>query len=388
MYNSGLSSWSFNQRREGKISFDIATAVRVNSLYEKVQRFKERIKSSRRIWILYVVQAVIQAVLTLLFLILNLVLMRNLKGSIKCSVNSVFIPVMHDHFTCTHNLQDVFEKTLHYLFLPLLALCFYIFTNISVWTLWNTQYHSKNKSELDDYIANLHESEKDTTFLLQLLKAYDRQYAEQFHSYMKEDFYKKWKAHILKLKWPSSKLEKLCEDHTNECKRLALTALLGIPETLFALNRLNKLELKLISELENDDFQQFKKLENLIDLALIECNLNEIPQTIFDMSWLKVLTLKYNLISTIGDAIRKLENLTSLNLSHNKLVSIDRSLEDLRNLHILDLSENPDLEMTTIKTALACETLQDLKLSKSTEKKLDNNDLEKFLRLSGKLTPD
>ena len=101
---------------------------------------------------------------------------------------------------------------------------------------------------------------------------------------------------------------------------------------------------------------------------------------------LKVLTLKYNSINTIGSEIRKLKELTTLDLTGNKLVNIDESLKNLGNLHTLYLCENLELEIAAIKTALECRMLKYFKLSDSKIQELDGDVLTKYKKLSGKLT--
>ena len=109
--NEHCSFDSTAQSNQGKNSVDVATAVAVKTLYEKVKRFKECIKSS--IWIkrLYLAQAALQALLALAFIVIDGVNMKNVRGTVKCSLD-VYIPVVHDYFTCSHNLAPVFEIAL------------------------------------------------------------------------------------------------------------------------------------------------------------------------------------------------------------------------------------------------------------------------------------
>ena len=376
--NESFPSSSKALSSESKISVDIATAVQVMALYEKVKRFMERIKSSQKIWIVYLIQTSIQICLTVVFVFFNAFHVTSLKGSVKCSVDSVCIPVVHGHFTCTHNLQPMFERAL-IAFIVVLSL--YLLSPIGV----VIRTISKNKSDSDHNIANFPKLEKDARFLLQLLEAYDKSYAQQFRKYMSEDSEKDLKAKILKMHWPLSKLEDHCSINETEGMTLSLTGLSGIPETLFDLTSLNKLELKRC-ELQHDEFHQIEKLRNLEDLALVECKLNKIPEKILCITWLKVLTLKYNSINTIGSDIGKLKELTTLDLTGNELVSIDESLKNLGNLHTLYLFKNPELGIAAIKTALECRMLKNFKLSDSKIQELNGDVLRKYKKLNGKLT--
>ncbi|XP_072276008.1 volume-regulated anion channel subunit LRRC8D [Pyxicephalus adspersus] len=85
-----------------------------------------------------------------------------------------------------------------------------------------------------------------------------------------------------------------------------------------------------------------KKMMNVAELELHNCELERIPHAIFSLTNLQELDLKLNSIRTIEEVIsfQHLKRLTCLKLWHNKIVSIPQSISQVKNLESLYLSNN------------------------------------------------
>lgn len=85
-----------------------------------------------------------------------------------------------------------------------------------------------------------------------------------------------------------------------------------------------------------------KKMMNVAELELQNCELERIPHAIFSLTNLQELDLKQNSIRTIEEVIsfQHLKRLTCLKLWHNKIVSIPQSISQVKNLESLYLSHN------------------------------------------------
>lgn len=85
-----------------------------------------------------------------------------------------------------------------------------------------------------------------------------------------------------------------------------------------------------------------KKMINLIELELHNCELERIPHAIFSLTNLQELDLKSNSIRTIEEIIsfQHLKRLTCLKLWHNKIITIPPSISQVRSLEALHLSHN------------------------------------------------
>ncbi|MGH0135767.1 UNVERIFIED_CONTAM: hypothetical protein FKN15_075675 [Acipenser sinensis] len=85
-----------------------------------------------------------------------------------------------------------------------------------------------------------------------------------------------------------------------------------------------------------------KKMMNLAELELHNCELERIPHAIFSLTNLQELDLKSNNICTIEEIIslQHLKRLTCLKLWHNKIITIPLSISHVKNLEWLYLSNN------------------------------------------------
>ncbi|KAM3875948.1 leucine rich repeat containing 8 VRAC subunit Db [Diretmus argenteus] len=85
-----------------------------------------------------------------------------------------------------------------------------------------------------------------------------------------------------------------------------------------------------------------KKMMNLAELELHNCELERIPHAIFSLTNLQELDLKSNNIRTIEEVIsfQHLKRLTCLKLWHNNIISIPVSISHVKNLESLYLSHN------------------------------------------------
>ncbi|KAL7832371.1 hypothetical protein AOLI_G00299190 [Acnodon oligacanthus] len=94
-----------------------------------------------------------------------------------------------------------------------------------------------------------------------------------------------------------------------------------------------------------------KKMTNLVELELHNCELERIPHSIFSLTNLQELDLKSNSILTIEEIIsfQHLKRLTCLKLWHNKIVAIPQSIGQVKNLESLYLSYN---KLETLPAAL------------------------------------
>ncbi|XP_062920747.1 volume-regulated anion channel subunit LRRC8D-like [Mobula hypostoma] len=102
-----------------------------------------------------------------------------------------------------------------------------------------------------------------------------------------------------------------------------------------------------------------KKMINLTELELQNCELERIPHAIFSLSNLQELDLKSNNIRTIEEVIsfQHLKRLTCLKLWHNKIITIPSSISLVKNLELLYLSHN---KLESLPAALF--TLQKLRM--------------------------
>lgn len=100
-------------------------------------------------------------------------------------------------------------------------------------------------------------------------------------------------------------------------------------------------------------------IKNLIDLVLTDCDVDHIPLGVYELSSLKILSLKYNNIKYVSDNINNLQSLNILDIRHNPLerfpsinipmlkkvsisyntlINVDNNLDDLKKVGIVELA--------------------------------------------------
>ena len=358
---------------EDTVDIDLATAVAVKMLCEKIRRFDDYLKKSQQIQYVYLFQGLFQAILTITFLSVNAALFKDIKGTAKCSVDKYF-PVIYDYFACSHNLSTLLEIAL-VLFLCILAVLFIFCTIIVSWTIykvfWVRKYYFKNELKGWRMPSDLTEEERDFDmgFLLHLLHAYNKLYSVQFAIYMSKDHNRKCKGVILDNEWPVEKLDRcFSKDPQGHPQVLCLRGLSGIPTALFQFGptifeNLQCIELNGCGPLQSSDFDEFGKFRRLVTAIFPNCGLTKIPENLYKLKKLICLDLSNNFIKEIEGKIRSLEALEKINISCNKLITIDRSIGTLPSLIRVNISNNPNISLSAINNVLACEKLEKLIVS-------------------------
>ncbi|XP_070602695.1 volume-regulated anion channel subunit LRRC8D [Erythrolamprus reginae] len=127
----------------------------------------------------------------------------------------------------------------------------------------------------------------------------------------------------LKILYVKSNLTKIPSNITDVAPHLTKLVIQNDGTKLFVLNSL-------------------KKMMNVGELELQNCELERIPHAIFSLTNLQELDLKSNNIRTIEEVIsfQHLKRLTCLKLWHNKIVNIPSSITHVKNLESLYLSNN------------------------------------------------
>ena len=159
---------------------DLSTGVAVKTLYEKIGRFNDYVRTSKQIQYVYLIQAVLQILLAVIYFGIDVEL-KNIKGTAKCSVDEYF-PVIYNYFTCSHNLSTLLERA-WVVFLCILGALFIVCISIVSWTIykvfWMKTYSFEDQLKGWKMPSDLYRipAVGDMGFLLDLLHAYDVLYS-------------------------------------------------------------------------------------------------------------------------------------------------------------------------------------------------------------------
>uniref|UniRef100_UPI0037E83237 volume-regulated anion channel subunit LRRC8E n=1 Tax=Semicossyphus pulcher TaxID=241346 RepID=UPI0037E83237 len=89
-------------------------------------------------------------------------------------------------------------------------------------------------------------------------------------------------------------------------------------------------------------FSSLKKLNNIVSLELVGCELERIPSAVFSLNNLQELDLKENKLTTVEEilSLQHCRRLVTLKLWHNKITYIPDHISKLHSLEMLDVSWN------------------------------------------------
>ena len=373
-------------RCEGEdfVAVDLATAIAVKTLHDKIRCFATSVATSQQIQYVYLVQAVLQVLLTAIFFFLNF-WFKDIKGTARCSLDEYF-PITDEYFTCSHNLSMLLEQAWLVFLIFLGSLCFV--SILIVWwavrkVYWRHGYSFKNELNEWNIPSDFEPAKEDLGFLLHLLHAYDKLYSLQFATYMSEEHHKKYKQVILNHEWPLEKMEK-CFDRDTEKLPLAITlsGLSGIPDSFFqcirpAPHTITCVSLYGCGRLKDWDFIEFGTFWNLEFLTADNCGLKQIPQVLLKLTNLRKLVLKNNSIEFIQPGIGNLQQLRWFDISGNKLKEIDEeAIGKLKNVEEVNISNNPDMTNMLAITQLI---LSGRELNRLFVSRSDHSELSQFL---------
>ena len=351
---------------------DPATVSAIKTLCEKVVGLKKDIKSSRKfikIWRLYLLQSVLQAILTFAFIIIDCYFMKDLQGTMTCTVTQ-YIPVPHDYFICSHGLAPAFVGGL-YIYLIILGLCLVFFMGIIAWMVKiifkcrcasgkkcksRCEYMFQENELPGTKLADIRKEDGDFGFLLHLLHHYNHVYVNRLAYFLSKRNKEKIETFVTK-SYPVSELRK----QLDYSQKITFSKLRAIPQTIFQLpKKIVELELIECRPLENEDFDNFGKFTSLRTLSIIKCGLKCIPDGILKMEWLESLNLKGNHITSIDCDLSNLKNLIRIDLSDNGLKTVTSNFGNLVRLSSLNLSGNPEFTVQSLDIVLACPELRNL----------------------------
>ena len=133
------------------------------------------------------------------------------------------------------------------------------------------------------------------------------------------------------------KLDKICGLRGLKGLNLIKMDLIVVSELLYDMNAIQ------ILRFDNNPniiiSNSIRKLNNLVTLSLLGCNLKMIPESIGNIHGLENLYLSYNQLTTIPDSIYELKKLQYFVVSHNKLTVL-KSIDKLVSLRHLAFNNN------------------------------------------------
>lgn len=161
-------------------AFDMSEAMKVKTLYERVDNFKRLHEGAHTLAKVYVFRGVIQILFSLGVLIFNSYFYSELGDSLNCRLKQLFI-MKYEYFICSRFIAPYYRA---FTFIFAIPFGVYFVTSLYafIWTFRNSQrFNLYSGIEFVDRDLNV---KGDMAFLFSLLEEYDKLYAIKFSIFL------------------------------------------------------------------------------------------------------------------------------------------------------------------------------------------------------------
>lgn len=313
------------------------------ALFEKVRKFRVHVEDSDLIYKLYVAQTVIKTVKFILILCYTTTFVAYINFEHECKP-AVWHLTGYTKFQCTHNMAFMLKKLL----ISYIAIIF-VYGLVCIHTLFwlfrrPLKEYSFEKVREESSFSDIPDVKNDFAFLLHMVDQYDQLYSKRFGVFLSEVSENKLREISLNHEWTYEKLRQHVTRNAQDKLELHLFMLSGVPDAVFDLTDLEILTLELIPEARIT--AKISQMINLQELHLYHCPA-KVEQTAFSFlrDHLRCLHVKFTDVAEIPQWVYLLKNLRelylvgNLNSENNKMIGLE-SLRDLRHLKVLHLKSN------------------------------------------------
>ena len=164
-----------DMQAEDAIIFDLPQAMKVKTLYDKVEQFRLQFDEKSKLLItVYTIQAILEMLSSLCYLVILCVYFVELGDSFDCELNEVF-NTPYQYFVCSRFIARYY-RAVSLIFGAAIALYFITSVYTLIWTLRNSfRQNISADIQVDDSI-NI---KGDLAFLFSLLEQYNKLYCDR-----------------------------------------------------------------------------------------------------------------------------------------------------------------------------------------------------------------
>ena len=164
------------------ITIDMEDAMKVKTLYEKIEEFGEKYGSSHVLLNVYKITVVLQIIISSAILIVNLYLHKELSDSVNCQLDEIFL-AKYEFFLCSRFIAPYYRAISLVFLIPVGA---YFVTSLYsfCWTFKCKCMCNRGKFGRmypdEKYVDDDFKIKGDLVFLISLLEQYNRLYSIRF----------------------------------------------------------------------------------------------------------------------------------------------------------------------------------------------------------------
>lgn len=170
---------------EDEAVFDLSEAMKVKTLYDKVEQFRDLFDEKHRLLIVvYKVKAVLEMIFSLGFLVVVIVFYAQLQSSIECQLNDNVFNAPYQYFVCSRFIVPYYEA-ISFIFGAAITL----YLVVSLYTLIWTLRHSYRKNIFAAvHVDNNINIKGDLAFLFSLLEQYNKLYSDRLSLFLSQGY--------------------------------------------------------------------------------------------------------------------------------------------------------------------------------------------------------
>uniref|UniRef100_A0A8C2R1D8 LRRC8 pannexin-like TM region domain-containing protein n=1 Tax=Capra hircus TaxID=9925 RepID=A0A8C2R1D8_CAPHI len=289
----------------------------------------------------------------------------------------------YKRYQCVYSLAEIFKVLAS--FYVILVILYGLTSSYSLWWMLRSslkQYSFEALREKSNY-SDIPDVKNDFAFILHLADQYDPLYSKRFSIFLSEVSENKLKQINLNNEWTVEKLKSKLVKNAQDKVELHLFMLNGLPDNVFELTEIEVLSLELIPEVKLPS--AISQLVSLKELHVYHSSLVvDHPALAFLEENLKILRLKFTEMGKIPRWVFHLKNLKELYLSGCVLPEQVSTMQlegfqDLKNLRTLYLKSSLSRIPQVITDLLP--SLQKLSLDNEGSKLVVLNNLKKMVNL-------
>ncbi|XP_074077818.1 volume-regulated anion channel subunit LRRC8B isoform X2 [Macrotis lagotis] len=354
------------------------------AIFEKVKRFRLHVEQKDIIYRVYMRQIIIKVILFIIIIAYVPYFLTYITLEIDCPIDMQAF-TGYKRYHCVYALAQIFQVLAS--FYVIMVLFYGLTSSYSLWWMLRTslkEYSFEALREKSNY-SDIPDVKNDFAFILHLADQYDPLYSKRFSIFLSEVSENKLKQINLNNEWTMEKLKNKLVKNSQDKVELHLFMLSGLPDNIFELTEIEVLTLELIPEVKLPP--AISTLVNLKELNIYHSSLLVDHSALsFLEENLKILRLKFTERGKIPRWIFHLKNLKEFYVSG--FIMFDTlstaqgpilGFQDLKNLRTLylktTLSRIPQVIIDTLPG------LHKLSLDNEGSKLVVLNNLKKMVNL-------
>ncbi|XP_043858443.1 volume-regulated anion channel subunit LRRC8B [Dromiciops gliroides] len=357
------------------------------AIFEKVKRFRLHVEQKDVIYRVYMRQIIIKVILFIIIIAYVPYFLTYITLEIDCLIDMQAF-TGYKRYHCVYALAEIFQVLAS--FYVIMVLFYGLTSSYSLWWMLRSslkEYSFEALREKSNY-SDIPDVKNDFAFILHLADQYDPLYSKRFSIFLSEVSENKLKQINLNNEWTMEKLKNKLVRNAQDKVELHLFMLSGLPDNIFELTEIEVLTLELIPEVKLPP--TISTLVNLKELNIYHSSLLvDRPALNFLEENLKILRLKFTERGKIPRWIFHLKNLKELYVSGyimsetmstlSPVQSPTQGFQDLKNLRTLYLKSTLSRIPQVITDTLPA--LQKLSLDNEGNKLVVLNNLKKMINL-------